>query len=112
MANHSSHSGGSETEGMKERIAAIQRDLDNGYLGIGAEEVRFLLDRVSALSQEREALADIFFAARKHDDKPHQLYSAIAKAASVHADESLRAEISRLMMEAYDRPRSSEPPTP
>jgi hypothetical protein len=47
------------------------------------------------------ALADILCRAYYYDDKPHQLFTAIARAAKGHEDEG---GIVRLMMEATEKP--------
>jgi hypothetical protein len=55
-----------------------------------------------------EALQDILCRAYFYDDKPHQLFTAIARAAKGHEDEE---EIVRLMMAATESPAPGRGPT-
>lgn len=62
-----------------------------------------LNDRGAPYTSHANALADILHCAWKYDDKPHQLYRAIAKAALTFAGgPSYRDEIVRLMDKAAE----------
>lgn len=58
---------------------------------------------VEALEVAEAALRDVLYCAYKFDDKPHQLFYAVAKAAAMYeSDADQRAEIVRLMEHAGD----------
>lgn len=64
----------------------------------------FTAEDIVALDQDlHDAVRSILGAAYKFDDKPHQLFSAIRKAAEEYAQEDEKAEIIRLMDLMYDR---------